>query len=162
VTFKLDPGAGGFKLELDQACGTAFPSLKDVGVWTMGPNDEVRLLNSKGVVVLDFMEVESHMYEAESKGEGVFFMRTPAALQAGHGRPLTCVRRMDFVQGIREAALQPHAVERLGRRRKLQDHGQARLRRVGRRYRAFDLAARRRRAAAQRPWRQLALFRKRC
>src|SRR5215468_5424231 len=68
---------------------------------------------------------------------------------------------MDLVQGIREAALQPHAVERLGRRRKLQDHGQARLRRVGRRYRAFDLAARRRRAAAQRPWRQLALFRKR-
>src|SRR5215472_3714787 len=36
VTFKLDPGAGGFKLELDEACGTTFPSLKDVGVWTMG------------------------------------------------------------------------------------------------------------------------------
>src|SRR5262249_53473169 len=61
VSFKLDPAAGGFKLELDEACGTAFPSLKDVGVWTMGPNDEVRLLNSKGAVVLDFMEVESHM-----------------------------------------------------------------------------------------------------
>src|SRR6516164_9256691 len=52
ATFKLDPAAGGFKLELDEACGATFPSLKDVGVWTMGPNDEVRLLNSKGVVVL--------------------------------------------------------------------------------------------------------------
>src|SRR5262249_24781653 len=87
VTFKLDPGAGGFKLELDEACGTAFPSLKDVGVWTMGPNDEVRLLNSKGVVVLDFMEVESHMYEAERKGEGLFFMRTQAAIKAATVSP---------------------------------------------------------------------------
>src|SRR5260370_21720669 len=87
VTFKLDPGAGGFKLELDEACGTAFPSLKDVGVWTMGPNDEVRLLNSKGAVVLDFMEVESHMYEAERKGEGLFFMRTQAAIKAATVSP---------------------------------------------------------------------------
>src|SRR2546430_5646041 len=87
VTFKLDPGAGGFKLELDEACGTTFPSLKDVGVWTMGPNDEVRLLNSKGAVVLDFMEVESHMYEAERKGEGLFFMRTQAAIKAATVSP---------------------------------------------------------------------------
>ena len=87
VTFKLDAAAGGFKLELDEACGTAFPSLKDVGVWTMGPNDEVRLLNSKGAVVLDFMEVESHMYEAERKGEGLFFMRTQAAIKAATVSP---------------------------------------------------------------------------
>src|SRR5439155_485275 len=41
VSFKLDPGAGGFKLELDEACGAAFPALKDVVVWTLGPNDNV-------------------------------------------------------------------------------------------------------------------------
>src|SRR5260370_4030278 len=87
VTFKLHPAAGGFKLELDEACGTRFPALKDVGVWTMGPNDEVRLLNSKGAVVLDFMEVESHMYEAERKGEGLFFMRTQAAIKAATVTP---------------------------------------------------------------------------
>src|SRR6266446_1259630 len=75
-----------FKLELE-AAGTTFPSLKDVGVWTMGPNDEVRLLNSKGAVVLDFMEVESHMYEAERKGEGLFFMRTQAAIKAATVSP---------------------------------------------------------------------------
>src|SRR6266481_3031543 len=44
VTFKLDAATGGFKLELDAACGTAFPQLRDVGVWAMGPNDQVRLL----------------------------------------------------------------------------------------------------------------------
>src|SRR5262245_52264508 len=55
VTFKLDAAAGGFKLELDEACGTAFPSLKDVGIWTMGHKDTVRLVNSKGDVVHEFM-----------------------------------------------------------------------------------------------------------
>jgi protease inhibitor Inh len=87
VTFKLDSTAGGFQLDLDEACGTAFPALKDVVVWTMGPNDAVRLLNSKGVVILDFMEVESHMYEAERKGEGLFFMRTQAAIKAATVTP---------------------------------------------------------------------------
>src|SRR6266481_9905080 len=82
VTFKLEPAAGGFKLDLDEACGSAFPSLKDVVIWTMGPNDAVQLLNSKGAVVLDFMEVEAHMFEAERKGEGLFFMRTQSAIQA--------------------------------------------------------------------------------
>src|SRR5260370_6963116 len=79
VTFKLDPGAGGFKLELDEACGTTFPSLKDVGVWTMGPNDEGRLLNSKGAVVLDFMEVDSHMSQAARKGDGLSSLRPQTA-----------------------------------------------------------------------------------
>jgi hypothetical protein len=82
VSFKLDAAAGGFKLELDAACGTAFPSLRNVVVWAMGPNDAVRLLDAKGNVILDFMEVEAHMYEAERKGEGLFFMRTQAAIQA--------------------------------------------------------------------------------
>ena len=87
VIFKLEPGSGGFKLDLDEVCGTAFPPLKEVVVWTMGPKDAVRLLNSKGAVVLDFMEVESHMYEAERKGEGLFFMRTQAAIKAATVTP---------------------------------------------------------------------------
>jgi hypothetical protein len=87
LTFKLDAGAGGYKLELDPACGTAFPPLKDVMVWAMGPNDAVRLYDSKGAVILDFMEVESHMYEAERKGEGLYFMRTQEAIKAATVSP---------------------------------------------------------------------------
>ena len=87
LNFLLDAITGGFKLELDEACGTAFPSLKDVTVWAMGPNDAVRLFNSKGAIVLDFTEVESHMYEAERKGEGLFFMRTQAAIKAATVSP---------------------------------------------------------------------------
>jgi hypothetical protein len=82
VIFTVDTGEGGFKLELDPGCRTAFPSLKDVGTWAIGPNDSVRLFDSKGVIILDFSEVESHMYEAERKGEGLFFMRTQAAIKA--------------------------------------------------------------------------------
>jgi Protease inhibitor Inh len=82
VVFILNAGEGGFKLELDPGCRTAFPSLKDAAAWAMGPNDSVRLLDSKGVVILDFSEVESHMYEAERKGEGLFFMRTQDAIKA--------------------------------------------------------------------------------
>src|SRR5438132_531162 len=63
LTFSLDPGSGGFKLALDEGC-KVFPSLKDVVVWTMGPADTVRLIDSKGSIVLDFSEVESRMYEA--------------------------------------------------------------------------------------------------
>jgi len=87
LAFKLDPAAGGFKLELDQACAAAFPSLKDVTAWGIGTNDAVRLYDSKGAVILDFMEVESHMYEAERKGEGLFFMRTQAAIRAATVTP---------------------------------------------------------------------------
>src|SRR5215831_18920652 len=87
VTFSLDAGAGGFKLELDPRCGTVFPSLKDVVVWAMGPNDAVRLLDSKGVIILNFTEVENRMYEAERKGEGLYFMRTQAAIKAVTVKP---------------------------------------------------------------------------
>src|SRR5271157_2631792 len=64
VIFSLDAGEGGFRLELDPGCRAAFPSLKELAVWALGPNDSVRLFDSKGVVILDFSEVESHMYEA--------------------------------------------------------------------------------------------------
>jgi hypothetical protein len=87
LTFKLDAGAGGYKLELDEACGKAFPPLKDVVVWSMGPNDAVRLHDSKGAVILDFAEVESHVYEAERKGEGLYFMRTQEAIKAATVSP---------------------------------------------------------------------------
>src|SRR5262245_721155 len=68
---------------------------------------------------------------------------------------------MDPTQGIREAALQAHAVECLGRRRELQDRGEAGLRSLRGGCRAFDLAARQRGSAADGPRRQLALLRER-
>jgi hypothetical protein len=39
-------------------------------------------MDAKGAVLLDFSEVEAQMYEAERKGEGLYFMRTQAAIKA--------------------------------------------------------------------------------
>ena len=76
----------------------------------------MRLLDSKGAVILDFTEVESHMYEAERKGEGLFFMRTQAAIKAATVTPEQLFGEWTLLQEIREAALQAHALQRLGRR----------------------------------------------
>ena len=86
VSFKAEPVAGGFKLEFEPPC-TVFPSLRDVGTWIMTPKEAVQLLDSKGAVILDFSEVENGMYEAERKGEGLFFMRTQAAIRAATVSP---------------------------------------------------------------------------
>lgn len=82
VTFNVDAAPGGFKLELDPICGTAFPPLKDVVVWKLGPGDIVLLVDARGDAVLEFNEVESGMYEGERKGEGLLFMQTQTALKA--------------------------------------------------------------------------------
>jgi hypothetical protein len=82
LTFSGDPAPGGLKLELDPECGNAFPALKDVVVWGLGPSDVVRLLDPRGAAVLEFTEVESGMYEGERKGEGLFFMQSQAAVKA--------------------------------------------------------------------------------
>ena len=86
VTFKADAVTGGFKLEFDPPCRD-FPVLRDVGVWAIGAKDAVQLFDSKGTVILDFNEVESGMYEAERKGEGLFFMRSQAAIKAATVSP---------------------------------------------------------------------------
>jgi hypothetical protein len=82
VNFTVEQATKGLKIELDAACGAIFPSMKDIATWAVGPMDSVQLMDSKGAVVLDFAEVESHMYEAERKGEGLYFMRTQAAVKA--------------------------------------------------------------------------------
>lgn len=86
LVFKADAVTGGFKLEFDPPC-TDFPSLRDVGVWAIGPKDAVQLFDSKGMIILDFNEVESGMFEAERKGEGLYFMRSQAAIKAATVSP---------------------------------------------------------------------------
>jgi hypothetical protein len=87
VSFTVDRVERGLKIELDTACGTAFPSMKDIAAWGIGPKDTVQLVDSKGTVVLNFTEVETLMYEAERKGEGLYFMRTQAAVKAATVSP---------------------------------------------------------------------------
>src|SRR5690348_12010906 len=68
---------------------------------------------------------------------------------------------MDDAAGVREAAMQAHSLECLGRRTELQGHPQDRLRRLDHEFRALDMARRERRAVVLGPCRHLALCGKR-
>src|SRR5215475_57337 len=80
VSFSLDTAPGGFKLELEPDC--AIGPLKQVVAWTLGPKDVLRLIDGNRVPLFEFSEVESGIFEAERKGEGLYFMQTQAALKA--------------------------------------------------------------------------------
>src|SRR5205807_5350471 len=77
----VDPAPGGFKLDFEADCVSAFPPLKDVVAWTLGQNDVLRLIDAKNVAVLEFTEVENGLYEGERAGEGLYFMQTQAAIK---------------------------------------------------------------------------------
>jgi hypothetical protein len=80
VTFSQNPAPGGLELDLDAACATVFPTLKDVTAWSMLANGPLRLLDAGGNAVLELTEVESGIYEGERPGEGLYFMQPQAAV----------------------------------------------------------------------------------
>ena len=82
MTFSVDAAPGGFKLELDPTCATAFPQLKGIAAWLFGRNDVLRLIDGRGAPLIEFTEVESGLFEGERKGEGLFFLQTQAAIKA--------------------------------------------------------------------------------
>lgn len=79
VTFRADAVAGGMRVELDKACAGAFPTLKDVAVWSLAPNDSIQLLDAKGKSVIEFSEVESGLYEGLRPGDPLYFLQSLAA-----------------------------------------------------------------------------------
>jgi hypothetical protein len=79
LTFKADPSAALFKLEVDKACAVQMPELKEVIGWTIGGLDLVKLMDGKGKPVLEFSEVESGIFEAQRPGEGIFIMQNAAS-----------------------------------------------------------------------------------
>jgi len=82
LTFRADPAGAAFKLDVDKACATQMPELKDVAGWTIGGLDLVRLLDGKGKAVFDFSEVENGIFEAQRPGVGIFFMQNAATATA--------------------------------------------------------------------------------
>jgi hypothetical protein len=80
ATFRDTPVPGGYRLELDRNCLTAFPAMRDVVAWNVGGLDLVRLVDARGRPVYEFTEMESGMYEAERRGEGIHFMQSLAAV----------------------------------------------------------------------------------
>lgn len=81
LAFSVEPAPGGYRIEVDSTCATAFPTVSDVVAWTFGPKDVLRLIDAKGSAVLEFTEVESGMFESERGAEGLLFLQTQASLK---------------------------------------------------------------------------------
>jgi hypothetical protein len=80
LTFRADPAAVGMRLEFDKGCTALFPFIREVAGWTLAENDFLRLVDAQGKSVLEFSEVESHMYEAPRPGEGILFIQASTAV----------------------------------------------------------------------------------
>jgi Protease inhibitor Inh len=117
VVFKADPVPGGLKIEFDRACAAVFPVTRDVVAWTVGTNEALRLLDSRGRTLLEFTEVESGMYEGERPGEGLYFLQSAGAgpnwrtaeemfgdwgLVRGTGRPICVLTLSNAAAGGQE------------------------------------------------------------
>jgi hypothetical protein len=76
VTLKAEPAGANLRLELDRACAGTFPALKEVTAWAFGPNDAIRLLDGRARTVLEFVEVESGLYEGLRPGEPLYFLQS--------------------------------------------------------------------------------------
>jgi hypothetical protein len=79
VTLKAEPAGANLRLELDRACTETFPALKEVTAWAFGPNDAIRLVDGRGRTVLEFVEVESGLYEGLRPGEPLYFLQSHAS-----------------------------------------------------------------------------------
>lgn len=81
LTFSVEPASGGYKIDLDAECATAFPLLGNVAAWTFGPKNVLQFVDAKGGAVLEFTEVENGLFESERGAAGLLFLQTQAALK---------------------------------------------------------------------------------
>lgn len=79
LTFKLDTAPGGRSVALSPTCAAAFPDLRATSAWTMGVDDALKLVDSKGAVLLELNEVEAGMYET-TPSHSHYFLQTLAAI----------------------------------------------------------------------------------
>jgi hypothetical protein len=121
VTLKIDPARGGFKIEFEKPCNDVIPATKDIEAWTLA-NDAVRFVDARGRTLFDFTEVESGMFEAERRGEGLYFLQNKAAalppvktaeqmagewtLSRGAGRPICAMVLQNAAAGEEGLSLQ--------------------------------------------------------
>ena len=99
LTFRTDAAAAGMRVEFDKGCVGLFPFIADVAGWTLADNDFLRLVDAKGGSVLDFSEVETHMYEAPRPGEGILFIQPSAVVGPPPKQPEQMIGDWGVVRG---------------------------------------------------------------
>jgi len=99
VTFRTDRAAAGLRLEFDKGCAGQFPFITEIVGWTLRENDFLRMVDAKGKSLLDFSEVESHIYEAPKPGEGILFIQASTAVGPPPKEPEQVVGDWGIVHG---------------------------------------------------------------
>jgi Protease inhibitor Inh len=87
LIFKLTPAGANYAIELDKACGQAFPATRAIVGWTLGRNDMLLLVDATGAPVLEMLEVEAGTYEGLRPNEGRYVLQNPAVVAASKERP---------------------------------------------------------------------------
>jgi Protease inhibitor Inh len=87
MNFKLAPAGANYALDMDKACGEAFPSMRAIVGWTLGRNDMLLLMDATGTPVLEMLEVEAGTYEGLRPNEGRYVLQNPAVVAASKERP---------------------------------------------------------------------------
>lgn len=80
LVLKSDAAAVGYKLEFDGTCGAQFPLVRDIVSWRYPDDDLLYLLDAQGKALIEFSEVEDGLFEAPTRGVGVLFLQSPAAV----------------------------------------------------------------------------------
>ena len=108
LAFSLEPAGNSFKLELAEACGTAFPveGRRDVGARSPGFGAIARFQGHSRARV---HRGRSPHVRSRAQGRRAVLHAYPGGDQGRHCHCRPAVRRMDAAAGIREAALQAHA-----------------------------------------------------
>jgi len=77
--FRADAAVSGYKLDIDKNCANLFPSAKDIVAWTLDSYGTLRLLDARGIAVIELTEAESGIFDGFQPGEGRYVLQSAAA-----------------------------------------------------------------------------------
>lgn len=81
-TFRPDPAAGGYKLDVDPNCPSLFPSTANMAGWSLDNYGDLHLLDAQGKQIVDMSQVEGGMYDGFTPEEGRYILQAAAAAPA--------------------------------------------------------------------------------
>lgn len=92
-----DKNARRGRVEQPPLCADELPFTRAIVGWSLGQNDEVRLLDGQGRLVILFNEVEAGIYEGDR--DGLYFLQNAAAAVASEISPRDVVGDWTVVTG---------------------------------------------------------------
>ena len=78
-TFRPEPAAGGYKLDVDPNCPNLFPSTANMSGWSLDSYGDLHLLDGDGKEIVDMSQVEGGMYDGFTPEEGRYILQAAAA-----------------------------------------------------------------------------------